>query len=122
MSDKAVISGLLSLVDETTGVTGFSYNLATIQAAITGLLKSSKDVIELEASATDQAVNFGNVTTPKILLLYIKAGNGPITMKHDSNTNAITIDKMIILFGSITTVTLSNPEAVAKTIEIFVAE
>lgn len=122
MSEKATVSGLLSLIDETTGVTGFSYRLEDIQAAITGMTKVTKNTIALAASATDVAIDFGNVTTPKVILIYIKSGDGPITIKHDSNANVISISKMFMLFGSITTVTMSNPDAVEKTIEIFVSE
>jgi hypothetical protein len=121
MSDKAVITGLLSLVDEATGTTVFSYKLEDIQAAITGLQESSKIEIQLQASETDLALNLGGVVTPKIFLIYIKSGDGPITIKHDSNTNPVTIEDTFILFGSITSVTVTNPDAVAKTIEYFVA-
>ena len=121
MSEKAVLSGLLSLVDEATGNTVFSYKLEDVQAAITGLLEHNKSEIQLAASATDEAINFGGVTVPKIVFIYIKSGDGNVTVKHDSNTNPITVEKSMILFGKISTVTISNPDAVAKTIEVFVA-
>ncbi len=121
MSEKTVINGTLSLVDEATGNNVFAYALQDIQEALTGLQTYSKDVIPIDASATDVAVNLGGVVIPKFIMIYIKSGDGPITIKHDSNTNAITIDKSLILFGKITTITISNPDAIAKSVEVFVA-
>lgn len=119
--EKAVITGLLSLVDEATGNTIFSYRLESMQAAVTGLQEHSKIELQIGASETDLALNLGGVVTPKVFLIYLKSGDGPITVKHNSNTNPITVNKSLILFGNVTSVTVSNPDAVAKTIEYFVA-
>lgn len=121
MSEKAVINGTLSLVDEATGNNIFSYKLEDIQNALTGIQEHSKIELQLGASEADLALNLGGVTTPKIFMIYIKSGDGPITLKHNSNTNPVTIDKSFILFGNITSITISNPDSVAKTIEYFVA-
>lgn len=119
--EKAVINGTLSLVDEATGNNIFSYRLEDIQSALTGLQEHSKIELQLGANETDLALNLGGVTTPKIFMIYIKSGDGPITLKHNSNTNAREINKMDMLFGNISSVTISNPDSVAKTIEYFVA-
>jgi hypothetical protein len=119
--EKAVINGTLSLVDEATGNNIFAYNLQDIQAAITGLQEHSKIELQLGASETDKVLNLGGVVNPKLFMIYIKSGDGPITLKHNSNTNSRVINKMDLLFGEISSITISNPDAVVKTIEYFVA-
>lgn len=117
MSDKAVVSGQLNLVDESSGLNVLSYDLSTLFGSLTNVLEHNKIVRKIIDTDSTVALDKGGVTTIRGFMLNVKEGTGTITLKHDSNTVGIVIDQGILLFGSIDTVTIETASTQALTVE-----
>lgn len=116
MSDKAVVTGQFNLVDESSSTNTLSFNLATAFTPLTSILEHNKIVRQI--SSTDGVVSLdkGGVTNIRGFFLYIKEGTGPVTVKHDSNTNGMEISSGVLLFGTIDDVTVETASAQPVTI------
>lgn len=117
MSKKAVVTGSFNLVDESTNTNVTSFDLATMFGTITSILEVTN--VERQISSADGVVSLdpGGISSINGFMIYIKSGTGPVTVKHDSNTNGIAVDSSLILFGTISAITIETASATAITVE-----
>lgn len=117
MSDKAVVTGQFNLVDESSSSNVLSKDLATMFTTITSILEHNKVVRQIVDTDGVVSLDKGGVGTIRGMYIYIKDGTGPIVLKHDSNTNGISIESGMVLFGSIDSVTIETASTQAVTVE-----
>lgn len=122
MSKKAQVTGTIALVDESTNANVLSYDLSNVFSAITGL----KEHIAVERELIDGdgvvSLDLGGIGTIKGLWLWISSGTGTVTLKHDSNTNGMTIDNGIVLFGSLGSPTIETTATQALVVKYVLFE
>ena len=122
MSDKAVVTGQFNLVDEASGLNVASVDLAAAFTFLTGILEYNKIVRQITSADGAVSIDKAGVSTVRGFLIYIKEGTGPITIKHDSNTNGIVVASGFMLFGSIDSITIETVSAQPVTVEYVLFE
>lgn len=117
MSSKATVVGTLNIVDETSNANILSWNLSNLFTTVTGIAEHTK--VERQIVNTDSvvALNLGGVGTMRGMMIAITGGVGTITLKHDANTNGISISDAFILFGTISTITIETAATQPLTVE-----
>lgn len=117
MAKKAVVSGQFNLVDEATNRNILSFDLAAVYPPLTSILEFND--VERQISSADGVVSLdkGGVTNLRGFFITIREGQGPITLKHDSNTAGIVITGSLLFFGKIDAITVETASAQPVTIE-----
>lgn len=116
MADKVIVTGQFNLTDSS-GKTLVPFDLSTLIGTIDAVLeheKSKRTIVDSDGPVT---LNKGGVGTVRGFIIAISNGSGTITLKHDSNTVAMTIDKAMILVGSFDSVIVETTSTQALTIE-----
>lgn len=90
---------------------------------VTDSLVSAKECVhgqfKLDPSATDIAVAMGNISTAKIAAILT---DGPVSVKINGGVNAIVVDQTFLLFGELTSLSISNPHLTEiRTVETYFA-
>lgn len=122
MSDKAVVTGQFNLVDEATSVNVASVDLAAAFTSLTGVLEYNKIVRQIVDTDGVVSLDKGGVGDIRGFFIYIKEGTGPITVKHDSNTNGLVVESGLLLFGTIDSITLETASTQSVTVEYVLFE
>ncbi len=122
MSKKAVVTGQLNLQNEATGANVLSFDLSTLFASILSILEHNNVVRQISSADGVVSLDKGGVTTLRGFLIVVTEGTGPVTVKHDSNTNGIDVDSGMLLFGSIDTITIETASAQPVTVEYLLFE
>lgn len=77
---------------------------------VTDSLLNAKEAVhgqfKVNPSGTDIAIAMGNIATAKVAAILT---DGPVSVKINGGVNAIVIDSTLILFGEVTSLTISNP-------------
>jgi hypothetical protein len=114
--DSVVITGQFNLVDSNNNVK-VPFNLTELFGTITNVLEHNKNQRQLVDTDGVVALDPGGVSNIRGLILVITSGSGTVTLKHDSNTNGIELEKGIMLIGNLSDITIETTSAQPLTIE-----
>lgn len=116
MADSIVVTGQANLVDSS-GSNVISFDLAALLGTTSNVLEHNK--VKRQLVDTDNAITLdkGGVGTVRGFFLFITEGSGILTLKHDSNTSAMSIDKGIMIFGSLDAVIIQTVSTQPLTID-----
>src|SRR3972149_10634861 len=89
-----------------TGVAAVANGLDAILATIAAAKEIDNNVVNLAPSATDIVIAMGNITTSEICILM---SDGPITVKLNGSVVALSVNPLLVVFGSVTAILASNP-------------
>jgi len=85
-----------------------------VAAVLTNVLEIDNNRFILAPGDTDIPVAMGNISTAQIVILI---ADGPITVKLNGSSDAISVSQMLVLFGtSVTSITVTNPSATTQRI------
>ena len=99
-------SGKIYETPAATGVAAVANGLDAIAATIAAAKEHENNVINLAPSATDIVITMGNITTAELCML---ASDGLVTVKLNGSVVALDVNPLLVLFGSVTSITASNP-------------
>jgi len=99
-------SGKIYETPAATGVAAVANGLDAIAATIAAAKEQENNVINLAPSATDIVITMGNITTAELCML---ASDGLVTVKLNGSVVALDVNPLLVLFGSVTSITASNP-------------
>ena len=99
-------SGKIYETPAATGVAAVANGLDAIAATIAAAKEQENNVINLAPSATDVVITMGNITTAELCML---ASDGLVTVKLNGSVVALDVNPLLVLFGSVTSITASNP-------------
>jgi len=99
-------SGKIYETPAATGVAAVANGLDAIAATIAAAKEHENNVINLAPSATDIVITMGNITTAELCML---ASDGLVTVKLNGSVVALDVNPLLVLCGSVTSITASNP-------------
>ena len=122
MSDKFTVTGQAALVDNTNNNNVLTADLADVFGQVDNVLEHNKVVRKIKDTDGVVALDKGGVGTIRGMYLFIKEGSGTVTLKHDSNTNGMTVEGGIMLTGSLDAITIETTSTQELSVEYLLFE
>lgn len=117
MADKLAVTGQYNLVNGVTNQNAVSYDLAKLFGTVENILEHNKIKRQIVTGDGVVSLDKGGVGTMRGFIIAITDGSGDITLKHDGNTNGMTVEGVMILHGSFDNVTIETASSQPLTVE-----
>ena len=110
------VAGTVRTADTVRGSNGYAFDLGE---SLT-ITEWTRHVLEVADATTDSAVNFGGVSTAKLVAI---ESDGAVTVKVSGGTTAIPVNKHLLITASSsgpTSLTISNASGATRTVEFLI--